>query len=44
MVDLARILEWWRYPADLVFIIFGVIPITIAALRASHHLTYPTNL
>lgn len=32
--DIARILEWCRFPGDLVFIIFGVIPITIAAVRA----------
>ena len=32
--DIARILEWCRFPGDLVFIIFGVVPITIAATRA----------
>ena len=32
--ELARILEWCRFPGDLVFIIFGVVPITIAASRA----------
>jgi nitric oxide reductase subunit B len=32
--NLARILEWCRFPGDLVFIIFGVIPIAIAASRA----------
>mgnify|MGYP001796323002 CR=1 FL=1 len=32
--DIARILEWCRFPGDLVFIIFGVTPITIAAVRA----------
>lgn len=32
--DLARLLEWCRMPGDLVFIIFGVVPIAIAALRA----------
>ena len=31
---LARTLEWCRFPGDLVFIIFGVVPITIAASRA----------
>ncbi len=30
----ARTLEWLRLPGDLVFIIFGSIPITIAAIRA----------
>ena len=32
--NLARTLEWCRFPGDLVFIIFGVVPITIAAVRA----------
>lgn len=32
--DLARILEWCRFPGDLIFIIFGVVPITMAAVRA----------
>lgn len=32
--NLARILEWCRFPGDLLFIIFGVIPIAIAASRA----------
>jgi nitric oxide reductase subunit B len=32
--DIARILEWSRFPGDLVFIIFGAIPITIVAIRA----------
>jgi nitric oxide reductase subunit B len=32
--DLARLLEWCRLPGDLVFIVFGVVPIAIAALRA----------
>jgi nitric oxide reductase subunit B len=32
--DLARLLEWTRLPGDLVFIIFGVVPIAIAAVRA----------
>lgn len=32
--ELARMLEWSRFPGDLVFIIFGVIPITIAAASA----------
>jgi len=32
--NLARMLEWSRMPGDLVFIVFGVAPITIAALRA----------
>jgi len=31
---LARLLEWCRLPGDLVFIIFGAIPITIVAIRA----------
>jgi nitric oxide reductase subunit B len=32
--DLARLLEWSRLPGDLVFIVFGVVPIAIAAVRA----------
>lgn len=32
--NLERTLEWCRFPGDLVFIIFGVVPITIAAVRA----------
>lgn len=32
--DLPRLLEWLRLPGDLVFIVFGVVPITIAAGRA----------
>lgn len=32
--NLARMLEWSRMPGDLVFIVFGVAPITIATLRA----------
>lgn len=32
--DLPRLLEWLRFPGDLVFIIFGVVPIVIAATRA----------
>ena len=32
--DLPRILEWLRLPGDLVFIVFGVVPIAIAAGRA----------
>lgn len=32
--NLARIIEWCRFPGDVVFIIFGVVPITIAASRA----------
>ncbi|MXS86506.1 nitric-oxide reductase large subunit [Nitrosomonas sp. HPC101] len=31
--DLSLIIEWLRLPGDLVFIIFGSIPITIAAVR-----------
>ncbi|MFZ2313655.1 MAG: cbb3-type cytochrome c oxidase subunit I [Methylobacter sp.] len=34
--DLARLLEWCRLPGDLVFIVFGVVPIGIAAMRATH--------
>jgi nitric oxide reductase subunit B len=29
----ARIIEWMRLPGDLVFIIFGAIPLTIAAIK-----------
>ena len=32
--ELARLLEWCRLPGDLVFIVFGVVPIVIAATRA----------
>ena len=32
--DLARLLEWCRLPGDLVFIVFGVVPIAITAVRA----------
>lgn len=32
--DLARLLEWSRFPGEVVFIAFGVVPITIAAVRA----------
>ena len=32
--DLARLLEWSRLPGDVVFIVFGVVPIGIAAIRA----------
>ena len=32
--DLPRLLEWLRLPGDLVFIVFGVVPIAIAAVRA----------
>ena len=30
---LARLLEWCRMPGDLVFIVFGVVPIVIVAVR-----------
>ncbi|MDI1296979.1 MAG: nitric-oxide reductase large subunit, partial [bacterium] len=32
--NIARQLEWMRLPADLIFIIFGAIPLMIAALKA----------
>jgi nitric oxide reductase subunit B len=32
--DLARLLEWCRMPGDLVFIVFGVVPIAIAMVCA----------
>jgi nitric oxide reductase subunit B len=32
--DLARLLEWCRMPGDLVFIVFGAVPIAVAAVRA----------
>ena len=32
--NMARILEWTRFPGDLVFIIFGALPIAIVAVRA----------
>jgi nitric oxide reductase subunit B len=31
--NFARLLEWFRMPGDLVFIMFGVVPIAIAAVR-----------
>lgn len=30
----ARIFEWARLPGDLVFIVFGPVPLTIAAFKA----------
>ena len=32
--NMARMLEWSRFPGDLVFIIFGALPIAIVAVRA----------
>ena len=32
--DLARLMEWSRFPGDVVFIVVGVVPIAIAAVRA----------
>ena len=32
--DLARLMEWSRFPGDVVFIVVGVLPIAIAAARA----------
>jgi nitric oxide reductase subunit B len=32
--ETARQLEWLRLPGDLVFIVFGAVPLTIAALKA----------
>lgn len=32
--DLPRLLERLRFPGDLVFIVFSVVPIVIAAVRA----------
>ncbi|OOG58683.1 cbb3-type cytochrome c oxidase subunit I [Polaromonas sp. C04] len=32
--DTARLIEWLRLPGDLVFIIFGAIPLLIAAIKA----------
>lgn len=34
---LARLLEWSRMLGDLVFIVFGVVPVSIAAVRAYLH-------
>ena len=31
--DTARLIEWLRLPGDLVFIIFGALPLTIAAIK-----------
>jgi nitric oxide reductase subunit B len=31
--DTARLVEWLRLPGDLVFIIFGAVPLTIAAIK-----------
>jgi nitric oxide reductase subunit B len=32
--DAARLIEWLRLPGDLVFIIFGAMPLAIAAIKA----------
>ncbi|MFI4958219.1 MAG: nitric-oxide reductase large subunit, partial [Lysobacterales bacterium] len=32
--DTARLIEWLRLPGDLAFIIFGAVPLTIAAIKA----------
>ncbi|CAM5184066.1 Nitric oxide reductase subunit B OS=Castellaniella defragrans OX=75697 GN=HNR28_000460 PE=4 SV=1 [Castellaniella defragrans] len=32
--DMALMIEWMRLPGDLVFILFGSVPLTIAALKA----------
>jgi nitric oxide reductase subunit B len=32
--DTARVIEWLRLPGDLVFIIFGAVPLSIAAIKA----------
>lgn len=32
--DLARLLEWFRMPGDLVFIFLGAVPIAVVAVRA----------
>ena len=32
--DTARLVEWLRLPGDLVFIIFGALPLTIAAIKS----------
>jgi nitric oxide reductase subunit B len=31
--DTTRLIEWLRLPGDLVFIIFGAVPLTIAAIK-----------
>jgi nitric oxide reductase subunit B len=31
--DTARLIEWLRLPGDPVFIIFGAVPLTIAAIK-----------
>ena len=39
--ELARLLEWARMPGDVVFLVLGVVPIAIAALRACGHRLLP---
>ncbi|RYE51829.1 MAG: nitric-oxide reductase large subunit, partial [Hyphomicrobiales bacterium] len=35
-----RRLEWMRLPGDLIFIVFGAVPISIAALKAYWHVAF----
>jgi len=35
----ARQLEWMRLPGDLIFIIFGAVPLTVAALKSYWHVS-----
>lgn len=37
--ELTRLIEWLRTPADLIFIVFGVIPLVIAAFKAWRSVT-----
>ncbi len=42
--DTTRLIEWWRLPGDLVFIVFGAVPLAIAAIRSyiGIHATRPS--
>ncbi|MDD5411015.1 MAG: cbb3-type cytochrome c oxidase subunit I [Methylobacter sp.] len=42
--DLARQLEWYRLPGDLLFIVFGIVPIVIAAMRATLRAKHSTHM
>ncbi len=37
--ELTRLIEWLRTPADLIFIVFGVIPLVIAAFKVWRSVT-----
>lgn len=39
-----RQLEWMRLPGDLIFIFFGAVPLSIAALKAYWHIVTPRSM